>query len=80
MLKAFCIIVLQGNLPWEYDQLNLICPWYGGEQLGREVEQYIIYSVSREEYHSCVISQKQPRVVAICNKPDTHQQFTITFR
>ena len=45
-----------------------------------EVEQYIIYSVTREEYDSCIISQKQPRVVAVCNKPDTHQQFTITFR
>lgn len=74
--------VNEGNLPWEYDQLNLICPWYRREELSEreEVEQYIIYSVSREEYDSCIISQKQPRVVAVCNKPDTHQQFTITFR
>jgi hypothetical protein len=64
---------LQGNLPWEYDQLNLVCPWYRRQELEEreEVEQYIIYSVSREEYDSCIISQKQPRVVAVCNKPDT---------
>lgn len=74
--------VNQGNLPWEYDQLNLICPWYSREELAMQpqVEQYMVYSVSREEYESCTISQKQPRVVAVCNKPDTHQQFTITFR
>lgn len=46
-------------MPWEYDQVNLICPWYNGgprEGATRGVrgandpdhqEQYIIYNVSK---------------------------------
>jgi len=76
--------VNSGNLPWEYDQLNIICPV---QTLGRgtrgsrdEGERYIIYNVSKEEYDSCRISQSDPRVVAVCDKPDKQLQFTITFR
>ena len=78
--------VNQGNLPWEYDQLNIICPSYLGARGGTKTseqdvpEQYIIYNVSREEYDSCRISQSDPRVVAVCDKPDKKLQFTITFR
>jgi hypothetical protein len=77
--------VNQGNLPWEYDQLNIICPSYLGNRGGTISEQdtperYIIYNVSREEYDSCRISQSDPRVVAVCDKPDKQLQFTITFR
>merc|ERR1719211_114359 len=77
--------VNQGNLPWEYDQLNIICPVY--HELGTRTrsrpdqeEKYIIYNVSKEEYDSCRISQTDPRVVAVCDKPDRQLQFTITFR
>ena len=42
--------------------------------------RYIIYNVSKEEYDSCRISQTDPRVVAVCDKPDRQLQFTITFR
>ena len=45
-------MVFAGNLPWEYDQLNIICPVY--HELGTRTrsrpdqeEQYIIYNVSR---------------------------------
>ena len=72
-----------GNLPWEYDQLNIICPSYhGGTKTSDQdvAEKYIIYNVSREEYDSCRISQNDPRVVAVCDKPDKQLQFTITFR
>jgi len=73
--------VNQGNLPWEYDQLNLICPAYhGGTRQTNSAEKYIIYNVSKEEYDSCRISQHDPRVVAVCDKPDRELQFTITFR
>ena len=78
--------VNQGNLPWEYDQLNIICPSYLGNRGGTKTseqdvpEKYIIYNVSREEYDSCRISQSDPRVVAVCDKPDKQLQFTITFR
>ena len=109
--------VNSGNLPFEYDQLNIICPVAGGHgrgTRGREegerykysylskitqqrgnkiylkcvcnivsnpvVFRYIIYNVSKEEYDSCRISQTDPRVVAVCDKPDRQLQFTITFR
>jgi len=73
--------VNQGNLPWEYDQLNIICPAYQrGTRHTDSAEKYIIYNVSKEEYDSCRISQNDPRVVAVCDKPDRELQFTITFR
>jgi len=73
--------VNQGNLPWEYDQLNIICPAYHrGTRHTDSLEKYIIYNVSKEEYDSCRISQNDPRVVAVCDKPDRELQFTITFR
>ena len=42
--------------------------------------QYLTIPVTREEYDSCRISQADPRVVAVCDKPHTQLQFTITFR
>ena len=64
--------VNEGNLPWEYDQLHLICPQNG--------EQHVIYSVSKEDFESCRVSNSRPKIVAICNKPDSFMYFTITFR
>ena len=64
--------VNQDNLPWEYDQLHLICPQNG--------EQHVIYSVSKEDFESCRVSSSRPKIVAICNKPDSFMYFTITFR
>jgi len=65
--------VNEGNLPWEYDQLNLVCPQDSGEQ-------HVIYSVSREEYDGCRVTSPRPKIVAICNKPEQFQYVTITFR
>ena len=82
ILTKFCA----GNLPWEYDQLNIICPSYTeargtrGRGEGEQGEQYIIYNVSKEEYDTCRISQRDPRVVAVCDSPYDQTQFTITFR
>lgn len=81
--------VNQGNQAWEYDQVNLICPWYnssstngytnkGGTDYNQE--RYIIYNVSKEEYETCLIRQAEPRVVAICDNPTKPKHFTITFR
>ena len=64
--------VNKDNLPWEYDQLHLICPQNG--------EQHVIYSVSKEDFESCRVSSSRPKIVAICNKPDSFMYFTITFR
>ena len=67
------IDVNEGNLPWEYDQLNIICPQ-------KSPEQHVIYSVSQDEFQSCRVSDQRPKIVAICNKPEEFQYFTITFR
>merc|ERR1712083_914267 len=63
----------QGNLPWEYDQVNIICPF-------NSQEKHVIYSVSKEEFDSCRVSNPRPKIVAICDKPQNFKYFTITFR
>ena len=68
------INVNSGNHPWEYDQVNIVCP------TGSEEEQYIIYSVTEREYRSCRIMQPNPKIVAVCNQPHQKMYFTITFR
>jgi len=72
--------VNQGNLPWEYDQVNIVCPQYTRGTRPAGSERYIIYNVSKEEYESCRITHSEPRVVAVCDKPQTQLQTTITFR
>ena len=70
-----------GNHPWEYDQVNIVCPVYKDGLLGSQTpEEYIIYSVSKEEYDSCRITQESPKIVALCNRPHELMYFTITFR
>merc|ERR1712083_389156 len=63
----------QENLPWEYDQVNIICPF-------NSQEKHVIYSVSKEEFDSCRVSNPRPKIVAICDKPQNFKYFTITFR
>ena len=65
--------VNNGNLPWEYDQLNLICPH-------NSLEKHIVYSVTKEEFDGCRVTNPKPKIVAICNKPESFMYFTITFR
>merc|ERR1719383_1060037 len=61
--------------PWQFDQINLICP------TGPDVrEQHIIYSVSQEEFDSCEVWSTSPKIVAVCDKPNHFLYFTITFR
>ena len=43
-------------------------------------EQYIIYSVTRDEYETCNIVTPNPKVVADCRNPHRKLYFTITFR
>ena len=74
------IDVNRGNKPWEYDQVNIICPVYRPGTHQDDIETYVIYSVSKEEYDSCRITNPNPRVIAICNKPHELMLFTITFR
>ncbi|CAB4058484.1 EFNB [Lepeophtheirus salmonis] len=70
--------VNQGNLPWEYDQVNIICPV--SKPGVHYPETHVIYSVSKAEYESCRITNPKPRIVAICNDPYKVMYFTITFR
>ena len=74
------IDVNAGNHPWEYDQVNLVCPVYKPGTSERMEETYIVYSVSKQEYDTCRITQANPRVVAVCNQPHNLMYFTITFR
>lgn len=67
-----------GNLPWEYDQVNIICPL--DRTGGRYPEKHVIYSVSKEEYESCRITNPKPKIVAVCSQPSQLLYFTITFR
>lgn len=74
------IDVNKGNIPFEYDQVNIICPVYRTGTQEEDVEQYIIYNVSKEEYDSCRITNPTPRIIAVCDKPHQLMYFTITFR
>ncbi|KAG1664390.1 Ephrin-B2a [Nymphon striatum] len=74
------IDVNKNNLPFEYDQVNIICPSFHSGTSAEDSEQYIIYNVSKEEYDSCRITTASPRIIAICDKPTKLMYFTITFR
>jgi len=69
-----------GNHPWEYDQVNIVCPVYKPGITEASQEQYIIYSVTKQEYDSCRITQPSPKIIAVCNRPHELMYFTITFR
>jgi hypothetical protein len=74
------IDVNAGNHPSEYDQVNIVCPVYKANLDEARQERYIIYLVSKEEFKSCRITQPNPRVIAVCNRPYDFMYFTITFR
>ncbi|XP_071522677.1 ephrin-A5b-like isoform X1 [Panulirus ornatus] len=74
------IDVNKGNIPFEYDQVNIICPVYNKDTTEDDAEKYIIYNVSKEEYDTCRITNLSPRVIAVCDKPYKLMYFTITFR
>lgn len=74
------IDVNKGNVKFEYDQVNIICPVYTPGTYDEDAEKYIIYNVSKEEYETCRITDPNPRIIAICDKPYKLMYFTITFR
>ncbi|KAL1514010.1 hypothetical protein ABEB36_003339 [Hypothenemus hampei] len=74
------IDVNRENLKFEYDQVNLICPVYTPGTRDDEMEKYIIYNVSKDEYETCRITNPNPRIIAVCDKPYKLMYFTITFR
>lgn len=74
------IDVNRNNMKFEYDQVNLICPVYMPGTRDDDLEKYIIYNVSKEEYETCRITNANPRIIAVCDKPFKLMYFTITFR
>jgi len=74
------IDVNKNNVPFEYDQVNIICPVYTPGTHEDDAEKYIIYNVSKEEYDTCRITNPNPRIIAVCDKPYKLMYFTITFR
>ncbi|XP_066142510.1 ephrin-B2a isoform X3 [Euwallacea fornicatus] len=74
------IDVNRENLKFEYDQVNLICPVYTPGTRDDDMEKYIIYNVSKDEYETCRITNPNPRIIAVCDKPYKLMYFTITFR
>lgn len=74
------IDVNRGNTKFEYDQANLICPVYTPGTKDEDIEKYIIYNVSKDEYETCRITNPNPRIIAVCDKPFKLMYFTITFR
>ena len=76
--QPLIVTVNEDNLPWEYDQVNLICPVV--KTGDNDAEQHVIYRVEKEEYDNCKVTSPRPRIVAVCNRPETFMYFTITFR
>lgn len=74
------IDVNKGNLAFEYDQVHIICPVYEPGTFENETEKLIIYNVSKAEYETCRITNANPRIIAVCDKPQKLMYFTITFR
>ncbi|XP_022174374.1 ephrin-B2-like, partial [Myzus persicae] len=74
------IDVNKGNQPFEYDQVNIVCPVYAPGTHESDAEKYIIYNVSKEEYDMCRITNPNPRIIAYCDKPYKLMYVTITFR
>ncbi|XP_018327411.1 ephrin-A4-like [Agrilus planipennis] len=74
------IDVNRNNIKFEYDQVNLICPVYSPGTREEDMEKYIIYNVSKDEYETCRITNPNPRIIAVCDKPYKLMYFTITFR
>jgi len=74
------IDVNKGNLNFEYDQVHIICPLYDSNANENETEKYIIYNVSKVEYETCRITNPNPRIIAICDKPYSVNLVTISFR
>ncbi len=64
----------------EYDQVNIVCPLYTNSTKQEDVEQFVIYHVTRDEYDMCRIMNARPHIIAQCNSPYNMRYFTISFR
>ena len=64
----------------EYDTINIVCPKYDKESEDEEMERHVIYNVNKEEYDTCRILSKSPRIIGFCTEPTRERLFTISFR
>ncbi len=57
--------------PFRHDSVDIVCPLYdkGRTREGEEVERFAIYLVGRDEYDTCRVDGKNPRMVAMCDEP-----------
>ncbi|XP_054161349.1 latrophilin Cirl-like [Oppia nitens] len=75
------IDVNRGNVAYEYDQVNVVCPIYTKGTKEEDIETFIIYNVSKEEYDTCTVSNyATARTIAVCDKPFLNRYYTVTFR
>lgn len=80
------IDVNQGRSPatvhHDYDKVNIICPLYDKTDnfTDGQIEKFLIYHVSKEEYDSCRIMSPHPKIVATCDAPFSLRVFTLSFR
>jgi len=74
------IDVNQGTVGHQHDQINIVCPKYEEGTPKERMERHMIYNVNKEEYDSCMIHSKNPRIIAYCTKPLEASVFTIRFR
>jgi len=74
------IDVNQGTHPLQYDRINFRCPFFVEKNRSMRAERLIIYNVNKEEYESCRLMSRKPRIMAYCNHPYQEKVFTISFR
>lgn len=67
---------------WEVLYISQIRLW--SRDLLKEISiclsRFIIYSVNKEEYDSCMILTQHPKIIAMCDKPFQFQMLTLSFR
>jgi len=62
-----------------YDTVNIFCPVNtAGEFLVDE--KYVIYMVNKEEYDTCRVMTRRPRIIAQCDQPEKAKYYTISIR
>ena len=70
------------NNPSEYDQVNILCPFYDRNTTPNieDTERFYIFHVNREEYEMCRIMRANPKVIGLCNNPYRFTFYTVSFR
>ena len=74
-------IDIQNSGRWDYEQANIICPFYDSSVPKTLTEQWVIYNVTKYDYEQCRITPSDgAKIVALCNTPYEPKFFTLTFR